>query len=356
MLFHTLRDVFTYWRAIGWPLLWMPLLVWGAATGLNAQLRHGWDAEPLRLAVFTESPAPGLLAWLATRSEVALRTDVEPMHFRQLVAADSLDAAWIVEAGYAEALADGQRGSIDQYSNPQATHTELRLERLLAAYRDHTHGAPAPVRVARTPVSNGFTQLLTWVQRSVYALSLVFGLSTALYVLAFLLYGYGPHRQVVLVALGWGLLSLLLTFAGLALGLTLSGDGAALLRPVVGELLQPLALVKWGLVSTASLWATLSLAVQVGRFTTSYRITRGLLRFVLLGLLGGAVWAAATGAAGWPLLGWIAAGVDGVSGAGWYATIGVYLGGTLVLGGLAWMTLPGYVHPYEQPSDAPDLS
>ena len=346
-LYFSLRDGFTWWRALGWPLVWMPVLVWLTATTLDTQLQSGFNAEPLRLAVFTETPAPELLAWLEEAPNVALRTDVEPMRFRALVAADSLDAAWIAEEGYAEAIAEGRAGSLQQFSNVQSMRTEARLDRLLAKYKNQLlevrlqsaglDGQLAyPLDVRTTDVGRGLDAVADLVRGIVLVLSVFFALAAAFYVLA-----YGNQRasarQALSVATGWGLLAALATILGLFIGLALVGSKATVLTNVVDDLWQPSVLAKWALLSLLGLLAGVGIGALATRPARSYRGQRGVLRAVQVILLGGVIWGMTTGGSAWPLLGWVSAGIDWVGGAEGSRMAYFYLLHTLILAVVGWL-------------------
>ena len=296
----TLRDGWTWWRAVGWPLVGMVLLVWGTVAVLNQQLATGFASAPLRLAVFSEAPAPALFDWLRSRPEVDLRTDVEPMRFRQLVAADSLDAAWIVEEGFAQALTDGQTGSLQQYSDPQRARTEARLDRLLTKYRNYLlevrmqqtgldKNLIYPLEVRPVSAGGGLTAVAGGVRRSARWLSLLFGLAVSFYVYLYL-DRTQPLRSRALAASAWGVLAVLCTFLGLLLGTTLTGVGALVFENVLAPLWQPGHLSLWLLLAAVVLLVATGLLGFLVRRVPDYRHARGWARVLLVLLLALAGW------------------------------------------------------------------
>ena len=346
LLSRTLRDPWLWLRALGWPLLVTGLLVWGTASAIDAELRGGFAAEPLRLAVFTEAPAPGLLDWLAARPGVALRTDVEPMRFRELVRTDSLDAAWIVAADFAEAVAAGGTGEIRQFSDPQALRTAARLDRLLDAYRTRlletrlrAAGLPAaqarPLALRQTDAGGGLLALTDTLVATVLLLAAFFALLTLGHVLRRYRFA-ADARRVVEITVGWSLLAAFATPLGLRLGTWLVGAKATPIASTLDLLWQPAALGKWALLSAPALLLLAALGAYLLRSNhdhwTHHRRLRLLQTIAWLGLLGTVL--ASLPAV--PLFGWVAAGADWLEGVIAPVPLVIYPISTCLLAALAY--------------------
>ena len=243
--------------------------------------------EPLRIALFLEEDRPELTRWLSARPEVELRTEVPTHQFRPLIAADSLDAAWLVTGPAAAAP------EIQLFTNTEYRETTERVNRLARAYRRSllqtrldSLGVPIVidelVQFSSVNAGNGLDQLAGRLIGTFLWLALLFGWGTSRYVTA----GYQgtrSSRALLLTATAWGIGSALLSGVGLWLGIQLAGSQAVLFANMVGDIFSWKFLLSWLPLLLLTILLGAALFLRISRWCTGYRPAMAWTRFLYLG-------------------------------------------------------------------------
>ena len=153
-----------WWWAVVFPLLLFPvvMLVVGSMLDFSG---GGASVPPLRMAIFSEDPAPHLFDFMNQQTNLELRTDLLPERFKTLVRDDSVDAALIVPAGYTANLRRQLPVELRLYQRDDDRRTDRVMDRLMEDFERHlvrqrldSLGAPAglldPLQLDQTSVAD----------------------------------------------------------------------------------------------------------------------------------------------------------------------------------------------------------
>ncbi len=305
-LMDTLRDRRTLLMAIVLPLVLIPLLLGGIVKLQTSQFEEA-SARTLRVGLAGEGTAPGFAELLRERGNLRLYEAVPADSARALVRRDSLDAVFVVGADFEERIGAQQPGGLTLVfeSNGDGEVQQERLRALVETYR----AGLLEARLAQLDLAPTAMQTVTLEEVNVATerevlgqliggflpyIFLIFCFLGAMYpaidlgagekerhTMETLLTSPASRMQIALgkffVITGAGIVSALVSIAGLAVGLQLVGDLPDELMDTVQSVLAPGAvlLVILLLVPLAMFFAGLQLALSV--FAKSFKEAQSIL-------------------------------------------------------------------------------
>ena len=132
-MLDTLRDRRTLLTMVVMPLVLIPLLISLMAQVSTSQAESERE-KTLRVAVETHGEGADLMERLERRKDLQLLSGIDPSEFRDLVRADSLDLAMIIEPGFDALIEAGNTGKLQVYYNSTNEIPFDRLSKTLEEY------------------------------------------------------------------------------------------------------------------------------------------------------------------------------------------------------------------------------
>lgn len=302
----TLRDRRTLLMAIVLPLVLIPLLLGGVVKLQSSQMERA-AARSLHVGVAGAEAAPGFVELLRARAGLRVTRGIPPDSARALVRRDSLDAAFVVAPDFAEQVEARRAGGLRLYyeSGGDAVVEQERLREVVEAYRtqlmdarlqllDLDRGALETVALEEVDVATQREALGQLIGGFLPYIFLIFCFLGAMYpaidlgagekerhTMETLLTAPASRLQIALgkffLITAAGVVSAVISIAGLAAGLQLVGDMPREVADAVQGVLQPGAvlLVILLLVPLAMFFAGLQLTLSL--FAKSFKEAQSIL-------------------------------------------------------------------------------